>query len=225
MSAWKIQCLVVALFMLSTVACDQSCPSGCPDQHYCNGPNVAVHVNMRCEDGQCVESRGTTQDCIDRYFCSGDNIMYVDGYCSSGFCVEDAAVVHADCSDYWYCSGNTAVLEHRSCQEGSSSCYYSDHMPPMQYCEDDGKICYDGACIYPTTTTTSTTLPCVQEGESAAVLPQMPDCCPGLTYVGCDLPATGGECEPCAGASYCANCGDGICGPGENTCRCPQDCG
>jgi hypothetical protein len=26
------------------------------------------------------------------------------------------------------------------------------------------------------------------------------------------------------GASFCTNCGDGICGFEENICRCPEDC-
>jgi hypothetical protein len=48
-----------------------------------------------------------------------------------------------------------------------------------------------------------------------------------LNLIGCAPPAaeTGGECRPgCVGASVCARCGNGECGPGENECNCPDDC-
>ena len=66
---------------------------------------------------------------------------------------------------------------------------------------------------------------CTAEGESHAVVPDAPECCSGLVSVGCDEvdPATG-QCAPCGGATYCTACGDGDCGPGENECRCPEDC-
>ena len=67
---------------------------------------------------------------------------------------------------------------------------------------------------------------CIKEGESKAIYPDAPACCEGLKEIGCDKPdSETGECkEGCAGASFCTNCGDGVCGAGENKCNCPSDC-
>ena len=66
---------------------------------------------------------------------------------------------------------------------------------------------------------------CTPEGQSHAVVPGALPCCAGLTDVGCDTYDAGaGQCVLCAGASYCTACGDGVCGLGENQCRCPADC-
>ncbi len=64
---------------------------------------------------------------------------------------------------------------------------------------------------------------CVEEGGSIPVVPDAPECCPGLEAVGCARPVEG-VCEPCVGAVVCVRCGDGQCGEGENVCNCPDDC-
>jgi hypothetical protein len=50
-------------------------------------------------------------------------------------------------------------------------------------------------------------------------------CCGGLTRVSPDV-LENGECRSTAPPSLfiCLNCGDGICSPDENPCRCPADC-
>ncbi len=66
---------------------------------------------------------------------------------------------------------------------------------------------------------------CVPEGESFAIVPDHLECCGGLEPVGCDPPPDAdGFCMPCDGSSFCTFCGDGVCGAGENACRCPFDC-
>jgi hypothetical protein len=66
---------------------------------------------------------------------------------------------------------------------------------------------------------------CVPEGDSAAVFPGAPECCPGLGSISCESPDTdSGDCLACTGATICAKCGDTNCGPGENKCNCPVDC-
>ena len=59
-------------------------------------------------------------------------------------------------------------------------------------------------------------------------------CCPGLQMrfgrvLGTDVPPSlnpqGDECFAEIFTPYfCVACGDGICGAGENFCRCPEDC-
>ena len=68
---------------------------------------------------------------------------------------------------------------------------------------------------------------CIEEGESGEVGPLQAECCEGLEPIGCELPDDNNRCpdEPCVGAFVCARCGDGHCGPGENSCNCPADCG
>jgi hypothetical protein len=61
-----------------------------------------------------------------------------------------------------------------------------------------------------------------------------PSCCPGLQprwgrVLGTDVPPSmNPQGEECYGdlftPYFCVACGDGICGPGENFCRCPEDC-
>ena len=55
-------------------------------------------------------------------------------------------------------------------------------------------------------------------------MPGGPECCEGLDRVPCDSPGSDGTCMECDGAAFCVACGDGTCGPGENICRCPEDC-
>ena len=69
---------------------------------------------------------------------------------------------------------------------------------------------------------------CLGEGQTFEGKSRCAICCPGLversTYV-FDT-RDGGMCIPEATVStlICISCGDGKCGPGENRCRCPEDC-
>ena len=67
---------------------------------------------------------------------------------------------------------------------------------------------------------------CVQAGGN--VFPWDPSygvCCPGLQAAGVmDFDETTGTCEPLLGGAVCIACGDGLCGPGEDLCNCPDDC-
>jgi len=74
---------------------------------------------------------------------------------------------------------------------------------------------------------TLTPKPCVPEGESYPVYPEN-KCCEGLTPISPVSPDANGLCPPRPypiGAMICARCGNGTCGPGENVCNCPEDCG
>jgi hypothetical protein len=73
---------------------------------------------------------------------------------------------------------------------------------------------------------------CLAAGDGwAAFPPGNPHlaCCAGLTPVE-GYEATEREqhhqCVPSKGGrTNCVKCGDGVCGPGENFCNCPADCG
>ena len=70
-------------------------------------------------------------------------------------------------------------------------------------------------------------LDCAQEGV-IFYLSDNKECCAGLTEVTNYFPSEKNGVRDCIaptdGSIYCVNCGDGICGPGENWCRCPEDC-
>lgn len=82
-----------------------------------------------------------------------------------------------------------------------------------------GQHCEHGVCV--------PDQDCIPEGGVRPVIPDAPPCCEGLEPIGCEEPDENGQCpaEPCGGGAYCARCGNGGCGPGENVCNCPQDCG
>jgi len=64
---------------------------------------------------------------------------------------------------------------------------------------------------------------CVKEGMP---LGMDETCCPGATELNSSWIAQDGECMGTfCWSPVCANCGDGDCGPGENYCSCPDDCG
>jgi hypothetical protein len=66
---------------------------------------------------------------------------------------------------------------------------------------------------------------CIGEGGSVPVVPNAPKCCEGLKPISCDRPNERGVCRyGCVGTVICANCGNGVCGLGENKCNCPEDC-
>ena len=97
----------------------------------------------------------------------------------------------------------------------------------------------DPATPTPTPTATSTATSdadggaCLGEGEGYAAFPPgqppHPPCCAGLelkdSYES-SMIQTLGKCLPNKGGhASCVACGDGKCGPGENKCNCPADCG
>ena len=71
---------------------------------------------------------------------------------------------------------------------------------------------------------------CAGEGEMISIMP-LPDpeakiylCCEGLKQGGAFSDDGDGKCYPIMDAAVCIDCPNGICGPGENKCNCPEDC-
>lgn len=65
---------------------------------------------------------------------------------------------------------------------------------------------------------------CVEEGERYSMLQGSATCCVGLQSITPSSPHSGDCIAVSDGTKVCVNCGDGICGSGENYCICPQDC-
>ena len=67
---------------------------------------------------------------------------------------------------------------------------------------------------------------CVKEGEKFYLKPGEPQtkkCCSNLK-TGAFYSIIDDKCIPETVASICIDCPNGICGPGENKCNCPEDC-
>ncbi len=95
-------------------------------------------------------------------------------------------------------------------------------------CPEDCHYCGDGCCILNETYQNCWLDCCYPEGAEKPVLPNR-TCCSGLqsgTVYDMDCVQQQGQCSGCEmiGTSVCINCGNNICGPGENYCNCPEDC-
>tara|TARA_Y100000310_G_scaffold290822_1_gene318300 strand:- start:1809 stop:2447 length:639 start_codon:yes stop_codon:yes gene_type:complete len=102
--------------------------------------------------------------------------------------------------------------------EVEQDCIDAGECDPLMECS-----CVEGKCFVGMVAPPSDE--CVAEGEAMAISPGSPECCEGLDTVSCDGPDDSGVCEyGCVGASYCVQCGNEECGPGENKCNCPEDC-
>ena len=92
------------------------------------------------------------------------------------------------------------------------------------------ETCGNGKCRFGETAATcaadcnTITVSCTAEGRTKSM--SMPDCCAGLKGISNQILADDGACggAPNDGSVICANCGNGICGAGENKCNCPADC-
>lgn len=67
---------------------------------------------------------------------------------------------------------------------------------------------------------------CKSEGEIYTDMAneELSVCCGELQKVIPRSELVDGECESFSGEAICINCGDGVCGEGENQCICPEDC-
>lgn len=160
----------------------------------------------------------------------GVEIIY-KGKCGEKECEKDADCPQPRCGP----TGTRCIGFKAECIEGK--CVTVEE-PKPETCKD---LCGDGVCqevvceavgcpcaetskTCPQDCKPETEIKCTKEGESMPVYPGH-KCCEGLKPISCIKPANGiCPSRPCAGAVYCARCGNGICGPGENMCNCPRDC-
>lgn len=140
------------------------------------------------------------------WFCNGiEDIAYFQCHYQCPFGCKEITT--------WPADGKTLVAEFCSQCAKPSDCIGLEHPACVGYWE-----CSQGECVWECDSE------CVPEGGSVPVVPNAPDCCPGLSKIGCEAPDQSGQCTPCVGASFCTYCGDGDCGLGENRCNCPSDC-
>jgi len=154
------------------------------------------HICTKCGDGACGQ---------------GENFCSCPEDCS-GQCLElgNYSVAAGDC-----CDGNPFVKSIPL--DDSPGCL-------MYVCAP----CGDGACNFGEN---EFNCPadcgggglCTPEGYP---MPADGECCDGAEMLNSNFVPDGGECiGTFCYAPVCAKCGNGECGPGENYCSCPEDCG
>jgi len=90
-------------------------------------------------------------------------------------------------------------------------------------CREGEAVCRDNVCEFEEKETAQS---CAHEGDTISIMPTPAgasglNCCEGLAQRG----VYDKECGPIMDVAICVTCPDGKCGPGENRCNCPEDCG
>ena len=201
-----------------------------PNRCYAEKAGISVGCNGKCpcgaNIGTCKDSDGGKS-----YYVKGDAVL-VEGFTPAvDFC--DAATGYLN---EYYCSSNGVEKELYKCSYGckDGTCIKAPSEPINQCKIDDdcrNLICPDivggdtprcnivsGQCFC------GASDKCIGEGESGSGI--FNDfCCSGLKRVSSSI-GDGINCAAITDGSFiCANCGNGICGKGENACNCPGDCG
>jgi hypothetical protein len=168
--------------------------------------NISYCTSEVCGNGECKELEnkwncpedcGTAPDCRnENYGCTIDPIPCCPGLKSSALFGDP----NGDCGEMANCGTICIPCGNGICDANESKCN----------CPEDCKEETD----------------CIPEGSSVDTS-GMQKCCAGLKAISCARPNSQGEChnEDFNCDSFpCANCGNGICGLGENKCNCPEDC-
>lgn len=110
-----------------------------------------------------------------------------------------------------------------SCTSSSEQKPHADSSPDSECTGAAGEI--PGENCYPATAIVKKGA-CRNEGESFEGKSLGESCCKGLTPIDSTYPSPQGKCMRSAPPSVmvCAQCGNNICGKGENMCNCPADC-
>ena len=234
-AAWLLGAVLVFLLIAAP-----RCPQVCQENGDCNETAFCLKAPGHCVGaGLCAER---PEACIMIYdpVCGCDQQTYASACFAAmagvsvayqGECEIFACVINEDCDlpgmpPNMYCAKAIGDCDgYGECVERPEACY--EIYDPVCGCDERTysnncyaalagvNIAYPGACDQA----------CVEEGGAVPIVPGAPECCPGLVMIPCDeFDEATGECVSCEGAAYCAYCGNGECGPGENLCRCPEDC-
>ena len=188
-----------------------NCPADCKAT-FCakKGERIDVTGNQNCCAGlvpQNPENNG-------RGDCMGKGCNMATCVNQSDYCVNEGYIVYPSKSQQC-CSGLTATADNSSaiykCRKPSSSCGNGT-------CESGENV---ANCP-----TDCNTISCTGVNEGHEVKSGQ-SCCSGLTPLieRYSQLTENWTCLPMPNSrTLCAKCGNGICGPGESYCSCPQDC-
>ena len=184
----------------------------------------------QCVDGACLEVCGVMPELecgpCGTEVCGNDLDDDCDGEADEGCACAGAGVFVTGGADGMpCCEGLVAVT---ACQTD----YGNGAMPSAGFfCT----ACGDGVCTAPESGCNcpedcAVVQPgCLGEGEVGKAGNQLAaSCCSGFVAVPVTYPVSAGKSVVCesgpVGEFVCTACGDGVCGAGENGCRCPADC-
>jgi len=214
----------------------ETCPGDCGECPVCG--NGEVEEPEECDDGNIEPDDGCDENCM---FEIQDDCG--NGACDEGenpcTCEEDCLVGDGTCCEGSDCPqpecGPCCVVEcvdyqctepiwlddccwNEKCEDGEDA----DSCPEDCFCGNG--TCDAGETADDCPDDCQGQEDCVKEGLP---LPDVDDeCCPGSEVLNSNWIPEGGECNGTfCYAPVCANCGNGTCGPGENYCSCPDDCG
>ena len=133
------------------------------------------------------------------------------GWSDYGFCTSDDDCFRSGCSSQ-VCGAESHI----------TTCEWRECYNPDRYGLYCG--CVENRCQWKEEITR-----CKQEGEKwVGVVEPDAHCCPGLTQIYDTWPEYSDGDYSCivniVAGYVCTQCGDGICGIGENVCNCPEDC-
>lgn len=215
---WYHRWLCEEQWVTSEFECSYKCPYGCKDlvsdDRYWpqNGQELVAHYCAECIQPSDCEGREHPA-CVGEWKCVGGVCVWE---CESG-CVGEGEYVPVVPDAPECCEGLVKVScdtpdEHGKCQPcaGASVC----------------TKCYDGVCGIgenkcncPEDCKT-----CLEIGEVFVDFDTQGKCCEGLVAKSdCELTYDGCSCPKCP-CHICLPCGDGLCGPFEHRCNCPEDC-
>jgi hypothetical protein len=186
-----------------------------------NGGSMDAPLAGKCcltnsDDSICCDSNfdGDFNDCIVNKDCTENadcDVLNCPAFCTSegkcrcqGMCDSDDDCYALNCPAF--CNGN-GECECKIACDTDADCGFIEHCPSI--CGDEGHCVCQGECL----------------GEGERFMGDDKQCCAGLTAID-DAEYNAGECYffDCA-CFVCAYCGNSECGPGENPCNCPADCG
>ncbi|HIH38191.1 hypothetical protein J4460_06325 [Candidatus Woesearchaeota archaeon] len=172
---------------------------------------------------QCSSDRvDVRQACKDDYDDCRDASVLVEQECKSA-CDKDRSCI-ASCR--W--EKNDVIKSCRIQYTGCSRTVSLDYGECRKNVVSSAGSCQDACLIAPpavgsgdnNSTGNTSEPPCVQEG---GVRYGDLVCCEGLSTVGIAV-IENGMCGIITPDALCAQCGNGVCGPGENGCNCVADC-
>ena len=237
---------------LTSIGCDRPDGNGnCPTPETCTGATFCTKCgNGQCGPGE--NKCNCPQDCeqckqgtIKAYTCSDQThvnwctctekgtwacINSPETKCTPNKacktdteCVDDGTACHVCVNQNWLRQNPDWTKTHACAGIGTSICKCVDNVCTSM------TICGDGTCdtTYENATNCpkDCTKPCLEEGMGAGGSDplQLPECCQGLAHT--PIIVNMSTCTKAPDNGFvCTKCGNGVCGPGENKCSCPQDC-
>lgn len=209
--SWLRFCIIVLAVLILQLTHSAQVPSSVASPPACRSCGYIIDGDYCLLPNQqkCRLADFDSQACGAEYYCLGQQ---ADEECVSGLERLPATAIASgtDCGEQLREASTRNLTVCAQCGNGKCEAKYEN------YCncpEDCGK-------------NTNTNSRCLGEGEPGSWHIPTDQCCEALQKIPQDKNTIAG----CVASEdptlfFCAHCGNGTCGPGENPCNCPEDCG